>query len=148
MEIPAGVADLVGDADGVVLHSGPPRVVALDSAGWIDERHRGAIVVTGSHGGVVAGRAVKAAVSAAAFNDAGIGKERAGVGRLALLDEMGIPGVTVAHDSARIGDGLDTFASGRISWRNEAARRHGVEVGSSARAAVERLRHEMSEERG
>jgi hypothetical protein len=81
------------------------------------------------------------------FNDAGIGKQRAGVGRLALLDEMGIAGFTVAHQSARIGEALDTFASGDVSCANEVATRCGVEIGTSARAAIERIRMATREKR-
>lgn len=133
--------------DGIVLDDGPVRIVALDSAGWIDARFDDAIVITGSHGGIVAGTGVKAAVLAAAFNDAGIGKERSGVGRLALLDEMHIAGFTVSHASARIGDALDTFASGEVSCVNVRATSCGVEIGIGTRDAVERIIQATTEER-
>ncbi len=139
--------DLLASSNGVVLDDGEVAVVALDSAGWIDARHTGAIVVTGSHGGVVAGRAVKASVAAAVFNDAGIGKQRSGVGRLALLDEMGIAGFTVAHQSARIGEALETFESGDVSCVNETATRCGVAIGTSARTAIEQIRVATKENR-
>lgn len=143
----AQLSDAVAGADGIVLKDGAVRLVALDSAGWINERHSGAIVITGSHGGVVAGKAVKAAVLAAAFNDAGIGKQRSGVSRLAVLDSMHIAGFTVSHQSARIGDALDTLASGEVSCVNDRASGWGVEIGTSAREAVERILLATNEER-
>lgn len=127
------------NTQGTVLVEGPVRVIVLDSAGWIDARHDGSIIVTGSHGGVVAGRAVKAKVGAAVFNDAGVGKQQAGVGRLALLDSMGIAGFTVSHLSARIGDALDTYTSGEVSCVNAKAAELGVEVSMQARDAVDLL---------
>ena len=59
---------------------------------------------------------------------------------------MQIPGFTVAHVSARIGDALDTFDSGRISCVNDAALRRGVEVGLTTRVAVERIQSARNEE--
>jgi hypothetical protein len=93
------------------------------------------------------GTAVKAAVLAAAFNDAGLGKQSAGVGRLAMLDSMGIAGFAVSHLSARIGDALDTFESGRVSSVNAGGAAYGIEIGTSARDAVERIQRLTNKER-
>jgi hypothetical protein len=112
------------------------RVVALDSASLIDETMRCWVVVTGSHGGTVGGYAVKYPIRGAIFNDAGVGRDQAGVGRLAVLDDEGIPAATVSHESARIGDGLDTYRSGVISHVNRTAVRAGVRVGHTARSAA------------
>jgi hypothetical protein len=79
--------------------------------------------------------AVKSPVAAAAFNDAGVGKDEAGLSRLPLLDEMGIPG-TVSNDSARIGFGDETYRHGVVSSVNEAAAAAGVRVGMTAREAT------------
>lgn len=128
-----------GDRPAIVFRARPPRIVGLDSASQIDARVVGDVVLTGSHGGVVAGRAVKAAVGAAFFNDAGVGKDRAGIGRLALLDREGIPGATVACTSARIGDARDTYESGVLSHVNAAAARLGLRAGQTAREAAWRL---------
>ena len=116
----------------------------LDSAGWITEEHQGAIVVTGSHGGAVAGRDVKAPVAAAVFNDAGIGVSEAGIKRLAILDEQNIPGLTVSHLSARIGDGMDTYESGVVSHANRNALAMGVAVGETAKKAVRTIQARLS----
>jgi len=41
------------------------------------------------------------------LNDAGVGRDRAGIGGLALLDTIGMSAATLSHRSARIGDGDD-----------------------------------------
>ena len=55
------------------------------------------MVVSGSHGGTSAAEfAARAGVRAVIFNDAGVGKENAGVRGLELLDALGIAAATVA----------------------------------------------------
>ena len=100
----------------------PRHVVLLDSITEVHARHAGLCVVTGSHGGVSAAR-YAAAVPARIyiFNDAGVGKDDAGIAALALLDAQGIAAATVAHDSARIGDAHDSWAAGVISAVNSTA---------------------------
>jgi hypothetical protein len=122
-----------------IVAAGPPRIVVLDSASMVDDSCIGAIVVTGSHGGATGGRAVRAAVAAAFFNDAGGGKDDAGISRLPLLDRDGIPGGTAGCQTARIGDGWDTYESGILSHVNDAARRSGLDAGMPVREAVEIL---------
>ena len=74
------------------------------------------------------------------FNDAGIGKDEAGIAALTMLDEVGQPAVAVAHTSARIGEATDTWG-GTVSRANAAAAALGYRAGQSLRAAVqERLR--------
>jgi hypothetical protein len=99
------------------------------------------IVVTGSHGGLVGGSALKYPVVAAFFNDAGFGKDDAGVSRVSSLDRMGIPSAGVSHESARIGDGMDTYTNGRISFVNDTASGAGVYVGQTVQAAAVLLTH-------
>lgn len=131
----------------VVVADGPPPIVLMDSAGWITDEHSDAIVVTGSHGGEVSGRAVKSAVAVAVFNDAGVGKDRSGIGRLTILEADGIPGMTVAHTSARIGDGLDTYESGVISYVNQQAVDLGVTAGHRLKEALGFLQDRLSRRR-
>jgi hypothetical protein len=124
----------------ILIEPVEPAVIAVDSVAQMSSEMDGAIVLTGSHGGVVSGHAVKAAVFAAFFNDAGVGKNDAGVGRLALLDSQGIAGATVDCWSARIGDGLDTYRSGVVSRANTSAARMGLSPQMSAVQAVVVLR--------
>lgn len=115
----------------VMRSDGNIRVYVLDSASLVDESMTDAIVVTASHGGVIGGGALRHDVQAAFFNDAGIGKDDAGIGRLAVLDRMGIPSVAVDCRSAMIGDGRDTFRNGVVSRVNATASRAGVSAGDA-----------------
>lgn len=115
-------------------------IVLIDSASLVEpEADRGAIIVTGSHGGLVGGdqrMALRAEGFAAAFNDAGIGVGQAGLGRLAPLDARGIAAITVAAATARIGEAASTL-EGEISAANERARALGAREGLKARPLLE-----------
>ena len=116
------------------------RLVCVDSISLVSEgEDEGQIVLSGSHGGLVAGQphlAIRVAAAAAFFNDAGIGKDGAGVTRLPALDARGIAAATVATTSARIGDGRSTYEDGIVSRVNDTARAAGIEPGMTARRAV------------
>jgi len=118
------------------LTDGWPRVFALDSVSQVTWDLAGSVILGGSHGGIVNGKAIKAPVRAAIFNDAGGGKDAAGISRLPALDVCGIPGATVSAMSARIGDGRDTYESGIISNVNASAAALGLHPNQSAAAAV------------
>jgi hypothetical protein len=119
-----------------VLDGGTPSIVLVDSAAELGPADRGAIVLTGSHGGLVYGKTLKVPVAAAFFNDAGFGKERAGILRVEALEDEGAAGLAVSHTSAKIGAALETYESGVVSFRNGLAARYGIEVGVTAREAV------------
>ena len=100
--------------------------------------HRDCVVVTGSHGGQSAGRyALAVHARLYVFNDAGVGKDEAGIAALAMLDAAGRPAVAVAHTSARIGEAADTWNGGVISRVNAAAAAGGYRAGELLRTAVE-----------
>ena len=100
-----------------------------------------AVVVSGSHGGRYPGYlAARAGLRAVILNDAGVGRDAAGIGALPYLEALGIAAATVSHLSARIGDTSDMLARGRISHANAVARAAGVEPGLPCREAAERLR--------
>jgi hypothetical protein len=130
---------LVAPRPPTVVELGPPTVYAVDSAAQVDGALDGSIVVTGSHGGATHGRALDAPVAAAFFDDAGVGKDRAGVGRLTILDAQRVPGIAYSHDSARIGDALDAWASGIVSIVNGPAEDAGVRAGQTVQDACRRL---------
>ncbi len=98
------------------------RLLVLDSITEAVGAGAGCVVVSGSHGGLSAGRfALEAQVWLAVFNDAGVGKDDAGIAALALLQSHGMAACTVAHDSARIGDARSTLNDGVISFANVGA---------------------------
>ena len=126
----------------VASEPGAPQVWALDSASLVGPQHAGQIVLTGSHGGLPGGRpeaALKVDALAAVYNDAGIGIDEAGVGRLPALDARGIAAATVAAGTARIGDGLSTYRDGMISHVNQTAAALGARAGETAVRFVERV---------
>jgi hypothetical protein len=124
-----------------------PQVWALDSASLVLPDHKGSIVVTGSHGGLLGGRpetALKYEVLGALYNDAGIGKEEAGISRLPALDLRGIAAATVSAASARIGDARSTYEDGVISRVNTRAASLGLREGISAHEFVAGLRRALT----
>lgn len=115
-------------------------LVVIDSIATLEPSDAGSIVVTGSHGGVSAAvYALAVPIRGVVFNDAGLGKERAGIAALDRLDSAGIPALAVSHESARIGDAGDTLRSGIVSHVNREAARRGVTPGQTTREAVRRL---------
>lgn len=117
-------------------------IVCVDSVSLVTDDDIGQIVLSGSHGGIVSGQrglAIRVAAAAAFYNDAGVGKDAAGVSRLAVLDEQRIAAATVAADTARIGDGRSTYETGILSHANATAAALGIVAGMPAREAVERV---------
>lgn len=122
------------------LETSVTRLFLLDSIAEIAPLHLGAVIVTGSHGGRAASAyALSQPLAGLVFNDAGIGKEEAGVSVLQLLDERGIPAIAISHKSARIGEAHETFKNGVASRFNAAARVFGFDVGMPAREITRRL---------
>lgn len=110
----------------------PRDIRIIDSMTQPDDAD-GAAVVTGSHGGISSGRyAAEIGVTGVVFNDAGVGRDDAGVQALPYLDDLGCPAATVDHRSARIADGVDMALNGTISRVNETAADLGCEEGQNA----------------
>jgi len=100
----------------------------------------GAVIVSGSHGGVYpAYLAAHARAAAVILNDAGVGKDQAGIGSLPYLAELGIAAATVSHWSCRIGSTDDMRARGIVSHCNELAARLGVRAGDACAVAAGKL---------
>jgi hypothetical protein len=119
---------------------GNHRIWLMDSIAAIAPEHEGALVLTGSHGGQSAGEyALKFPLAAVFFNDAGIGKDQAGVVALALLQARGTIAGAVSHDSGRIGDARDMWQHGTLSRLNEAAQAAGLIAGMHVQDALRKL---------
>ena len=73
--------------------------------------------------------AIRVDALAAVYHDAGVGKDEAGISRLAALDPRGIAGAAVDGNSARIGDARSIWATGRISHVNQVAAEWGAKPG-------------------
>ncbi len=116
------------------------RVVVVDSITMVTDDDAGTIVVSGSHGGASSGEfALAVPLKAVFFNDAGVGKDDAGILALRMLEETGVAAGTVAHTSARIGDSRDMWESGVISHVNVSARNLGLVPGRLLRGALMEL---------
>ena len=91
----------------------------LDSVTVFPPDARGRAAIAASHGGVYAAYlAAKAGIKAVILCDAGVGRERAGIGGLDYLDRLGVPAAAIGHRSARIGHGRDCAERGIITYVN------------------------------
>lgn len=123
-----------------VLRGRSARVLVMDSITKVSGEDSGQIVVSASHGGASSGEfALEVPLLAAFFNDAGIGKDDAGIAALAMLQQRAVAGGTVSHTSARIGDSQDMWDHGVVSHVNECARALGVLPGQPLKQALTRL---------
>ena len=114
-----------------------PPILTADSITRVGTEAAGAVVVNGSHGGVYAAYlAGKLRVAAAIFNDAGVGRDQAGIAGLDYLERFGIPTAAVGYDTARIGDGADMMARGLVRHANASAQALGCRVGMACRDAA------------
>lgn len=113
----------------------PLRLV--DSITELGPADAGCVAVSGSHGGISSARyavAVRPALSV--FNDAGGGKDNAGIAALHWMALQGLAACTVEHTSARIGDARSTQDDGIINHVNPQAAALGVAPGQSCREAA------------
>ena len=116
------------------------KIVLMDSVALIGPEEDGQVVVSASHGGRSAAEyAGRQRPFAVFFNDAGIGKEGAGIAGLRLLEGAGVAAGAVGHLSARIGDARDTWESGVIAHVNRPAREAGFQPGAPLRRAIEEV---------
>lgn len=113
---------------------GGAKLLLVDSVSEAPRHGSGHIVVTGSHGGrSVVGYVLQCTPKLVVFNDAGSGKDRAGIAALPLLQAQGIAACAVSHDSACIGDARSTFDDGIVSFSNAAAQGLGARPGLRVR---------------
>ena len=100
-------------------------------------RDSGKVVICGSHGGYSAAvLALQGNITGAIFNDAGGGKEGAGVAGLDILNHYGVPAAAVDAFTAKIGIASET-AKGIVSHANPLAQSAGVRIGSRADYAAQ-----------
>jgi hypothetical protein len=116
----------------------PLRIV--DSITELSALDQGCIAISGSHGGLSSARyALAAQPWLTAFNDAGVGKDNAGIAALAILQQRGLAACTVAHSSACIGQAESTWQHGLVSHVNEAAHALGLRAGAGISDQVRRV---------
>jgi hypothetical protein len=121
---------------------GEPRVMGCDSTSLVTADDLGQVVVTGSHGEVLADAPTwggRPDVAAAIFHDAGIDVATHTASRLPDLDTRAIPAAVVAADSARIGDARSIWQTGIVSQVNATAKARGGAAGMTVVAFVDRM---------
>jgi len=120
-----------------VAHGPGGRVLIVGSITQVCAEDAGTWVVSASHGGVSSGEfALEVPLQGAFFNDAGVGKDGAGIAALDMLQARGVAGATVSHLSARIGDCQDTWDHGVVSHANAVARELGIVPGETLRECL------------
>ena len=112
-------------------------IIVTDSITFLNESNSGDIVVCGSHGGLSAGNyAKKYRVKAVFFNDAGIGKNNAGVKSLEFLNDAGILACTVDCMTAEIFNGQDVLDNGIVSVCNQLAISRSIKEKLTVKEAI------------
>lgn len=116
------------------------KVVLMDSITKVNGDDEGAVVVCASHGGTSSGEfALEVPLKLVVFNDAGGGKDNAGIAALEMLQGRGVAAATVAHTSGRIGDSMDMWQNGVLSHVNAVARELGLSDGDKVRDKLTKL---------
>jgi hypothetical protein len=117
------------------------KIVTVASCSNLRDEHRLHVAVSGSYGGRYnAYNAAKWPMRAVIMNDAGIGKDNAGIVGLEFLDRIKMAAATADAMTCHIGDGDHMLAHGVISHVNETAAALGCKVGQSVRECAELMR--------
>lgn len=117
------------------------QILTVPSCSNVREVHRSQVVVSGSYGGRYnAFNAAKWGVRGVIMNDAGIGKDDAGICGLPYLDQIGLAAATADAQTCHIGDGDHMLAHGVISHVNHTAAALGCRPGQSVRDCAKRMR--------
>jgi hypothetical protein len=115
-------------------------ICTAPSSATATEACRGNVLVSGSYGGEYnAWHAAKWGLRGVILNDAGVGKDNAGIRGLDYLDNVGLPAATADAQTCHIGDGDHMLSVGRISFVNAAARKLGCAPGESVQVCARRM---------
>lgn len=103
---------------------------------------KGNVVLSGSYGGEYnAYHAAKWGIRGVVLNDAGVGKDNAGINGLPYLDGIGLAAATADANTCHIGDGEHMLEHGIISHVNEAAAALGCKPGQTVRECAMLMRN-------
>lgn len=116
----------------------PLRIV--DSITELTAADAQCLAVSGSHGGISSARyALAARPRLSVFNDAGVGRDAAGIAALDFLHAHGLAACTVAHTSACIGQARSSYEDGVVSYVNPLAAAMGLRAGLRLRDQLQAL---------
>lgn len=117
------------------------EIVTCSSSATAPDNTPGNVLISGSYGGEYnAYHAARRGIRGVVLNDAGVGKNGAGIAGLPYLDRIGLPGATADGWTCHIADGEDMLAHGVVSHVNEAAARLGCKVGQTVRECAELMK--------
>ncbi|MDE2361407.1 MAG: hypothetical protein KGM42_01915 [Hyphomicrobiales bacterium] len=120
-----------------VASSPKGKIVLVDSITKVAPEDKGAHVLSASHGGASSGEfALEVPLASAFFNDAGVGKDKAGISALDMLQARGVAAGTISHETGRIGDSQDMWDNGVISHANALAIAAGLKPGLRIKDAL------------
>lgn len=128
-----------------LLKSERGSIMALDSAADVLPRNRGRdVLVTASYIGVLPARLVHDHLPRAVIGfDGGVGPLGANIAGLWYFEALNVPAAAVDVMTIILGDGVDVYRNGRISFLNRPAADCGVQVGMPAHEAARlMLEHE------
>jgi hypothetical protein len=112
----------------------------VDSITQLSVQDAGCVAVSGSHGGISSARyALAARPLLSVFNDAGVGRDAAGIAALDFLQQRGLAACTVAHTSACIGQARSSYDEGVVSYLNPLAAALGLRSGERLLAQLQTL---------
>src|SRR3954454_6182436 len=101
------------------MSEGELRIYTASSSASATGECAGQVVVSGSYGGEYnAYHAAKWGIRGVILNDAGIGKDGAGIKGLPYLDRIGLPGASADAMTCHIADAEHMLAYGLISHVN------------------------------
>lgn len=116
------------------------RICTTPSSATATSDCRGQVLISGSYGGEYnAYHAAKWGLRGVILNDAGVGKNRAGIRGLDYLDTVQLAAAAADVNTCHIGDGDHMLAFGTISWVNVAAARLGCTPGEPVRRCAQRM---------
>jgi hypothetical protein len=116
-------------------------IVTASSSATAPNTSRNNVLISGSYGGVYnAWHAAKWDLRGVVLNDAGVGKNDAGIDGLPYLDQIGLAAATADAQTCYIADGDDMLANGIVSHVNKSAAALGCKVGQTVRECAMLMR--------
>lgn len=121
-----------------ILRTDRGRIMAMDSAYHVSAENRGRdVVVNASYCGVLPARFIGTHMPRASISvDCGVGPAGASIAGLWYLEALNVPAAVADVMTVLLGDGVDLYENGVISFRNRPSADCGVEVGMPVREAA------------
>jgi uncharacterized protein YunC (DUF1805 family) len=117
------------------------EIFCVPASSYVNETHRGQVIISGSYGGDYnAFHAGKWGLRGVVLNDAGIGKDNAGIHGIEYLEQIGLAAATADVNTCHIADGEHMLEHGVVSFVNSFAIGLGCKRGDTVRAVAEKMR--------